>query len=106
MVIPCLNEAEGIAVVVEKAVRTMEREGIAGEVVVVDNGSTDGSPELAEAAGARVVHEPRRGYGSAYQAGLRRGPRASTSSWATPTTPTTSPRSTASSGRCATAPTW
>ncbi|MCD6015289.1 MAG: glycosyl transferase family 2 [Solirubrobacterales bacterium] len=70
VVIPCLNEAEGIAVVVEKAIRTMEREGISGEVVVADNGSTDGSPAIAEAAGARVVHEPRRGYGSAYQAGF------------------------------------
>ncbi len=70
VVIPCLNEAEGIAVVVGKAIRTMEREGISGEVVVADNGSTDGSPAIAEAAGARVVHEPRRGYGSAYQAGF------------------------------------
>ena len=70
VVIPCLNEAEGIAVVVEKAVGTMKSEGILGEVVVVDNGSTDDSPALAEAAGARVVHEGRRGYGSAYQAGF------------------------------------
>ena len=70
VVIPCLNEAEGIAVVVEKALQTMRREGIYGEVIVVDNGSEDGSPELAEAAGARVVHERRRGYGSAYQAGF------------------------------------
>ncbi len=72
VVIPCLNEAEGIAVVVEKALRTMDREGIAGEVVVVDNGSTDGSAAIAEEAGARVVHEPRRGYGSACQAGFAR----------------------------------
>ena len=70
VVIPCLNEAEGIGVVVEKAVRTMRREAIDGEVVVVDNGSTDGSPAIAEAAGARVVREIRRGYGSAYQAGF------------------------------------
>jgi glycosyltransferase involved in cell wall biosynthesis len=70
VVIPCLNEADGIAVVVDKALRTMRREGIYGEVLVVDNGSVDGSAELAEAAGARVVHEPRRGYGSAYQAGF------------------------------------
>jgi hypothetical protein len=48
----------------------MEREGIRGEVVVADNGSTDGSPELAEKAGARVVNEPRKGYGSAYLAGF------------------------------------
>ena len=46
------------------------RNGIAGEVVVVDNGSDDGSADLARAAGARVVHEPRRGYGSAYLAGF------------------------------------
>ena len=71
VVIPCLNEAEAIAIVVEQgAARRCEREGIAGEVVVADNGSTDGSPELAAAAGARVVHEPRRGYGSAYLAGF------------------------------------
>ena len=48
----------------------MERAGIPGEVVVADNGSEDGSAELADAAGARVVHEPRRGYGSAYLAGF------------------------------------
>ncbi|HEX2129711.1 MAG TPA: glycosyltransferase family 2 protein [Solirubrobacterales bacterium] len=70
VVIPCLNEAEGIGVVVEKAIRTMRDEGISGEVVVADNGSEDGSPEIARAAGARVVDEPRRGYGSAYQAGF------------------------------------
>ena len=70
VVIPCLNEAEGIAVVVEKALRTMYHEGIEGEVVVVDNGSEDGSAELAERAGARVVHERRRGYGNAYHAGF------------------------------------
>jgi glycosyltransferase involved in cell wall biosynthesis len=70
VVIPCLNEEESIALVVGKALRTMEREGIEGEVVVADNGSTDRSPELAAQAGARVVYEPRRGYGSAYLAGF------------------------------------
>ena len=70
VVIPCLNEAESIEIVVRKALETMRREGIPGEVVVSDNGSTDGSPELAAAAGARVVHEPRKGYGSAYLAGF------------------------------------
>jgi hypothetical protein len=69
-VIPCLNEAESIEIVVRKALETMEREGIPGEVVVADNGSTDGSQALAAAAGARVVNETRKGYGSAYLAGF------------------------------------
>lgn len=64
VVIPCLNEAETVERCVEVA-----RE-FADEVVVSDNGSSDGSAELAAAAGARVVHEPRRGYGRAYLAGL------------------------------------
>jgi glycosyltransferase involved in cell wall biosynthesis len=70
VVIPCLNEAEGIAIVVEKALRTMREEGIRGEVVVADNGSEDGSAEIATAAGARVVKQPVRGYGAAYMAGF------------------------------------
>jgi len=70
VVIPCLNEAESIALVVGKSLDTMRSEGISGEVIVADNGSDDGSPELAERAGARVVHEPRKGYGSAYLAGF------------------------------------
>jgi hypothetical protein len=70
VVIPCLNEAESIEICIEKALGSFERLGLNGEVVVADNGSTDGSPELAEAAGARVVHESRPGYGSAYLAGF------------------------------------
>lgn len=70
VVIPCLNEAESIAICIQKARRAFDRMGVAGEVVVADNGSTDGSPDIAELAGARVVHEPRPGYGSAYQAGF------------------------------------
>lgn len=70
VVIPCLNEAEGVGVCVEKSIAAFEKMGIKGEVVVADNGSTDGSPEIAEAAGARVVHESRPGYGSAYLAGF------------------------------------
>lgn len=70
VVIPCLNEAPSIGGVVGKAVETLQSSGIDGEVVVVDNGSTDGSGEIARKAGARVVEEPRRGYGSAYMAGF------------------------------------
>jgi len=70
VVMPCLNEAESVGTCVEKAWRALRAMGVAGEVVVVDNGSTDGSPEVAAAAGARVVHERRRGYGSAYLRGF------------------------------------
>jgi glycosyltransferase involved in cell wall biosynthesis len=70
VVIPCLNEAETVADVVGIAKQTLEENGIPGEVIVADNGSDDGSPELAAKAGARVVREPRRGYGSAYLAGF------------------------------------
>ncbi len=70
VIIPCLNEADNIEECVRRARRVLEDSGIAGEVVVADNGSTDGSAELAAAEGARVVREPRRGYGSAYLAGF------------------------------------
>jgi glycosyltransferase involved in cell wall biosynthesis len=70
VVIPCLNEAETIAECVTRARRALDEGDLHGEVVVADNGSDDGSPELAREAGARVVHEPRRGYGSAYLAGF------------------------------------
>jgi Glycosyl transferase family 2 len=70
VVIPCLNEAENIEECVTRALAVFAEHGLDGEVVVSDNGSDDGSPELATRAGARVVHEPRRGYGSAYLAGL------------------------------------
>jgi glycosyltransferase involved in cell wall biosynthesis len=70
VVIPCLNEAENIEQCITTARQAMERAGISGEVLVADNGSEDGSAELAELAGARVVHEPVRGYGSAYLAGF------------------------------------
>jgi glycosyltransferase involved in cell wall biosynthesis len=71
VVMPCLNEAAGVGICIEKALRAIAELGIDGEVVVVDNGSTDGSPEIATAAGARVVHESRRGYGSAYLRGFQ-----------------------------------
>jgi glycosyltransferase involved in cell wall biosynthesis len=70
VVIPCLNEEEAVGAVVEQAWAGIERSGRTGEVIVVDNGSTDASASLARAAGARVVHEPRRGYGRAYLTGI------------------------------------
>jgi glycosyltransferase involved in cell wall biosynthesis len=70
VVIPCLNEAENIESCVKAALEAIERMGVPGEVVVADNNSEDDSARLAEQAGARVVIERRRGYGSAYLAGF------------------------------------
>lgn len=70
VVIPCLNEAENIERCVRSAWRALKRADIDGEVIVADNGSHDGSAKLAQAAGARVIHQPARGYGSAYIAGF------------------------------------
>ena len=76
VVIPCLNEANSLASCVDKAVQAFRAAGLFGEVVVADNGSTDGSIQIAEEHGARVVRVPERGYGSALQAGIAaaRGP--------------------------------
>jgi hypothetical protein len=70
VVIPCLNEAETVATCVSKAVRFIEQSGIDGEVIVADNGSTDGSRQLAADAGARVVPVNDRGYGNALMGGI------------------------------------
>jgi glycosyltransferase involved in cell wall biosynthesis len=70
VVIPCLNEEANIERCVLAARDALQSAGIPGEVVVADNASEDRSAEIASAAGARVVHEPRRGYGSAYLAGF------------------------------------
>lgn len=70
VVLPCLNEAETVAVCVRKAVANLAELGVVGEVIVADNGSTDGSQELARQAGARVVHIPIRGYGAAIMGGI------------------------------------
>lgn len=69
VVMPCLNEERTVGRCVEKALQTLQRLGIRGEVLVVDNGSSDGSVAAARQAGARVVEHPQRGYGNA----LRRG---------------------------------
>ena len=70
VVIPCLNEEENITQCVRAAIESLERNGLHGEVIVVDNDSEDLSAKLAAEAGALVIHEPRRGYGSAYLAGF------------------------------------
>jgi len=70
VVIPCLNEAETLATCIRKAQRAMREHDIAGEIVVADNGSTDGSPDIAAALDARVVHVAQRGYGSSLMAGI------------------------------------
>lgn len=71
VVMPCLNEARTVAICIKKALDCMERNGVAGEVVVADNGSTDGSQQLAEEAGARVVAVSEKGYGNALMGGFR-----------------------------------
>jgi glycosyltransferase involved in cell wall biosynthesis len=68
---PCLDEAETIAICVQKAGNFLARSGIKGEVIVADNGSTDGSPDLALASGARVVSISEKGYGNALIGGIR-----------------------------------
>ena len=68
---PCLNEAETLGTCIEKAQRALREHGIAGEILVADNGSTDGSPEIAARLGARVVHVRARGYGSALMGGIQ-----------------------------------
>lgn len=69
ILMPCLNEAETLARCITKAMGFLQRAGIDGEVVIADNGSTDGSQAIAESLGARVVPVPRRGYGAALLAG-------------------------------------
>jgi glycosyltransferase involved in cell wall biosynthesis len=71
VVIPCLDEANSIAICIKKALSAMQRDGISGEVVISDNGSTDGSQKIAAEAGARVVDCPIRGYGAALQWGFK-----------------------------------
>jgi len=70
VVMPCLDEAATVGICVKKAIDALEQHGIRGEVIVADNGSTDGSQQIARDFGARVVPVERRGYGSALQAGI------------------------------------
>jgi glycosyltransferase involved in cell wall biosynthesis len=70
IVMPCLNEADTLAACVGKALRSLKEHNIAGEVIVADNGSTDGSVEIAQQAGARVVPVAAKGYGNALMGGI------------------------------------
>jgi glycosyltransferase involved in cell wall biosynthesis len=70
VVMPCLNEADTLGTCIEKAQRALREHGIVGEIVVADNGSTDGSAEIAARMGARVIDVPARGYGSALMGGI------------------------------------
>jgi glycosyltransferase involved in cell wall biosynthesis len=69
-VIPCLDEERTVGACVAKASQSFRNLGVTGEVVVVDNGSTDGTARMAQASGARVVHEPVKGYGAALRTGI------------------------------------
>ncbi|MGL4236428.1 glycosyltransferase family 2 protein [Tabrizicola sp.] len=70
ILMPCLNEAETLAACIVKARGYLDASGIRGEIVIADNGSTDGSQAIAEGLGARVIAVPRRGYGAALIAGI------------------------------------
>ena len=70
ILMPCLNEAETLGTCIGKALAFLQRTGVAGEVLVADNGSTDGSRSIAEEMGARVVHVTARGYGAALCGGI------------------------------------
>ena len=70
ILMPCLNEAETLGVCIEKAMGFFARSGISGEVLIADNGSSDGSQDIALGLGARVIHVPEKGYGAALIAGI------------------------------------
>ncbi|MDI6735900.1 MAG: glycosyltransferase family 2 protein [bacterium] len=70
VVIPCLNEEKTIGICIQKAMKAIKNKGVTGEVIVVDNGSTDNSSNIAKSMGARVIYQPVMGYGSAYLMGL------------------------------------
>jgi glycosyltransferase involved in cell wall biosynthesis len=71
IVMPCLNEAETLTICIQKARHFLEQSGVVGEVIIADNGSTDGSTELAANSGARVIDVQQKGYGSALQGGIQ-----------------------------------
>src|SRR5262245_29964312 len=70
VVMPCLNEASTVGRCIDNARSSLDEMGVKGEVLIADNGSGDGSPDIAREHGARVIHVPRKGYGAALQAGI------------------------------------
>src|SRR5919206_4106478 len=70
ILMPCLNEARTLPACIKKAQAYLSRAGISGEILIADNGSTDGSRDIAQALGARVVTVTARGYGNALRAGI------------------------------------
>jgi glycosyltransferase involved in cell wall biosynthesis len=70
VVMPCLNEADTLAVCIEKAQRGINESGVSGEIIIADNGSVDGSVRIAEELGARVIHVKEKGYGNALMGGI------------------------------------
>jgi len=70
VVMPCLNEAETLEGCIREALDALEKSGARGEILIADNGSSDGSPDIAEKAGARVVHVSQKGYGNALRKGI------------------------------------
>src|ERR1044072_6007081 len=71
ILMPCLNEAETLATCIKKAQKALADLGVNGEIVIADNGSTDGSPEIAASLGARVMHVAEKGYGTAVLGGIK-----------------------------------
>src|SRR5260221_297502 len=71
ILMPCLNEAETLATCIQKAKTFLQTENIHGEILIADNGSTDGSQEIAQQLGARVISVPIRGYGAALKSGIQ-----------------------------------
>jgi len=70
ILMPCLNEAATVGISIREAAAFLEKNGIRGEILVVDNGSTDGSAAIAESCGARIISQTQRGYGNALRTGM------------------------------------
>ena len=71
ILMPCLNEAETLEICIKKAMKSLKENNIDGEVLIADNGSTDGSQEIAKRNGARIIEVPKKGYGSALIEGTK-----------------------------------